>query len=323
MKSNFLFLAATLLMTTTTHAADLPPPPDVARKPHVVKAPHGAERSDEYYWLRDDTRKNPEMLAYLNAENAYVDAWMAPLKPLQDKLYEEIVGRIKQDDSSVPYRERGYWYYTRFETGQDYPIHARRRDSTNAGGMEGAEEVLLDVNAMAKGKDYFSVGDYEVSQDNALLAWAEDDVGRRQYRIRIKDLASGKVFDDVITGVSANIVWADDNKTIFYVENDPETLLTVKVKKHVLGTPAKDDVLVYEEKDDSFYMGVSRTRDDKFICIGVSSTVSDEMRCAPAADPKQFVVLSPRERDVEYEADHHGGRWVIRTNAPNGKGVPA
>jgi oligopeptidase B len=314
MKSNFLFLAATLLMTTTTHAADLLSPPDVAKKPHVVKAPHGAERSDEYYWLRDDARKNPEMLAYLNAENAYVDAWMAPLKPLQDKLYEEIVGRIKQDDSSVPYRERGYWYYTRFETGQDYPIHARRRHSTNAGGMDGAEEVLLDVNAMAKGKDYFSVGDYEVSQDNALLAWAEDDVGRRQYRIRIKDLASGKVFDDVITGVSANIVWADDNRTIFYVENDPETLLTVKVKKHVLGTPAKDDVLVYEEKDDSFYMGVSRTRDDKFICIGVSSTVSDELRCTPADAPGEFAVLAPRARDVEYSADHHGGRWVIRTN---------
>ena len=313
MKPNLLFLAA-LLMTTTTHAADLPPPPDVAKKPHVVKAPHGAERSDEYYWLRDDTRKNPEMLAYLKAENAYVDAWMAPLKPLQDKLYEEIVGRIKQDDSSVPYRERGYWYYTRFETGQDYPIHARRPHSASANGMDGAEEVLLDVNAMAKGKDYFSVGDYEVSQDNALLAWAEDDVGRRQYRIRIKDLASGKVFDDVITGVSANIVWADDNRTIFYVENDPETLLTVKVKKHVLGTPAKDDVLVYEEQDDSFYMGVSRTRDDKFICIGVSSTVSDELRCTPAAAPGEFAVLAPRARDVEYNADHHGGRWVIRTN---------
>src|SRR5688572_20139562 len=313
MKPYLLFLAA-LLMTNTTHAVDLPPPPDVAKKPHVVKAPHGAERSDEYYWLRDDTRKHPEMLAYLKAENAYADAWMAPLKPLQDKLYEEIVGRIKQDDSSVPYRERGYWYYTRFETGQDYPIHARRPHSANANGMDGAEEVLLDVNAMAKGKDYFSVGDYEISQDNALLAWAEDDVGRRQYRIRIKDLASGKVFDDVITGVSANIVWADDNKTIFYVENDPETLLTVKVKKHVLGTPAKDDVLVYEEQDDSFYMGVSRTRDDKFICIGVSSTVSDELRCTPAAAPGEFAVLAQRARDVEYNADHHGGRWVIRTN---------
>lgn len=314
MKPTFLLLAATLLMTNNTPAADLPSPPDAAKKPYEVKTPFGATRSDEYYWLRDDKRKNPEMLAYLNAENAYVDAYMAPLKPLQDKLYDEIVARIKQDDSSVPYREREFWYYTRFETGQDYPIHARR-----PGSMDGAEQVMLDVNAMAKGKDYFSVGDWEVSQDNTLLAWAEDAVGRRQYVIKFKNLATGEAYPDEIKGVSANLVWADDNKTLFYVENDPETLLTVRVKKHVLGTPASADALVYEEKDDSFYMGVSRTRDDKFICIGVGSTVSSEQRCALAADPKEFVVLAPRERDVEYDADHHGGRWVIRTNAGGAK----
>jgi len=313
MKPTFLILAAALMTSTSLHA-QTPTPPDAAKKPYTVKAPHGAERSDEYYWLRDDTRKNPEMLAYLNAENAYTDAVMAPLKPLQGKLYDEIVARIKQDDASVPYRERGYWYYTRYETGKDYPVYARR-----AGSMDGAEEVLLDVNTMAAGKEYFSVGDWEVSQDNQLLAWAEDDVGRRQYAIRVKDLATGKVFDDVIRGVSANIVWADDNRTLFYVENDPETLLTKRVKKHVLGTPASADVLVYEEGDDSFYMGVGRTRDDRFICIGVSSTVSSESRCAPASDPSTFTVLAPRERDVEYDADHHGGRWVIRTNADDAK----
>src|SRR5690606_12499211 len=152
-------------------------------------------------------------------------------------------------------------------------------------------------------------------QDNRLLAWAEDDVGRRQYVIRVKDIETGEVLDDVIRGVSANIVWADDNRTIFYVENDPETLLTVRVKKHVLGTPASADELVYEEHDDSFYMGIGRTRDDQYICIGVESTVSSEQRCAPAADPREFTVLAPRERDVEYDAEHHGGRWVIRTNA--------
>ena len=320
MKPTSILLAATLIMITSSPslAADTPIPPDVAKKPHVVKAPHGAQRNDEYYWLRDDMRKNPEMLAYLNAENAYVDQVMAPLKPLENKLYDEIVGRIKQDDSSVPYRERGYWYYTRFATGQDYPIHARR-----AGDMDAAEEILLDVNAMAKGKDYFSVGDWEVSQDNRLLAWADDDVGRRQYVIRIKDLATGEVYPDVIRGASANIVWADDNKTIFYVENDPETLLTVRVRKHVLGTPASEDTLVYEEADDSFYMGVGRSRDDQYLCISVESTVSSEMRCASAADPREFVVLAPRERDVEYSADHHGGRWVIRTNAADAKGTPA
>nr|MBA3486175.1 S9 family peptidase [Lysobacter sp.] len=312
-----LLLAATLMTFATSNAAtQLPQPPDAAQKPHVVKAPHGAERGDEYYWLRDDTRKNPEMLAYLQAENAYVDAVMAPHKQLQDRLYDEIVGRIKQDDSSVPYRERGFWYYSRFEIGQDYPIHARRE-----GSMDAAEQVLLDVNQMAAGKDYFSVGEWVVSQDNRLLAWAEDAVGRRQYTIRIKDLTTGEVYSDTISAVAANLVWADDNKTLFYVENDPETLLTVRVRRHVLGTPAEDDALVYEEADDSFYMGINRTRDDRFICINVESTVSSESRCASATDPREFAVLAPRERDVEYSADHHGGRWVIRTNdgAPNFK----
>ncbi|WP_046658034.1 S9 family peptidase [Lysobacter capsici] len=320
MKPTLLTLAATLLMTTTLNvpAADLPAPPDAAKKPYTVKAPHGAQRGDEYYWLRDDKRKNPEMLAYLNAENAYVDAVMKPLKPLEDKLYGEIVGRIKQDDSSVPYRERGYWYYTRFETGQDYPIHARRK-----GSMEDAEQVLLDVNAMAKGKDYFSVGAMEVTPDNQILAWADDAVGRRQYKIRFKNLATGEIYSDVIENTSTDLVWADDNKTLFYVENDPKTLLTVRIKKHVLGTPASKDVLVYEEKDDSFYMGIERSRDDAYICINIHSTVSSEVRCAPAADPKEFFVLAPRQRDVEYDADHLAGRWVIRTNAPGADGKPA
>ncbi|MGO4261723.1 S9 family peptidase [Lysobacter sp. TAB13] len=320
MKPTLFTLAATLLMTTTlsVSAAGLPTPPDAAKKPHEVKAPHGAQRSDEYYWLRDDKRKNPQMLAYLNAENAYADAFMKPLKPLEDKLYDEIVGRIKQDDSSVPYRERGYWYYTRFETGQDYPIHARRK-----GSMEEAEQILLDVNAMAKGKDYFNVGGMELTQDNTILAWADDAVGRRQYKIRFKNLATGEIYPEVIDNASTDLVWADDNKTLFYVENDPETLLTVRVKKHVLGTPAASDTLVYEEKDDSFYMGIGRTRDDAYLCISVHSTVSSETRCAPAADPKQFVVLAPRERDVEYDADRLDGRWVIRTNAPGADGKPA
>ena len=305
------FLLSALLMSTTASslAATAATPPDATKKPHVVKAPHGAQRNDEYYWLRDDARKNPEMLAYLNAENAYTDAVMAPLRPLQDKLYEEIVGRIKQDDSSVPYRERGHWYYSRFQTGQDYPIYARR-----AGTMEAPEQVLLDVNVMAAGKDYFNIGDWEVSQDNRILAWAEDAVGRRQYVIRFKNLETGEVYSDQVQGVSPNIVWADDNRTLFYVENDPETLLTVRVKKHVLGTPSSQDELVYEEKDDSFYMGIDRSRDDRYICIGVESTVSSEMRCAPASNPQTFTVLAPRERDVEYQADHLDGRWVIRTN---------
>ena len=310
-------------MTIPNTAAALPTPPDVAQQPHQVLTPFGASRSDEYYWLRDDSRKQPQMLAYLNAENAYADAVMAPLQPLQARLYDEIVGRIKQDDSSVPYRERGFWYYTRFETGQDYPIHARRPDANGMYSMDAPEQVLLDVNAMAAGKDYFSVGDFEVSQDNRLLAWAEDAVGRRQYTIRFRNLDTGELYPDAIAGIAANLVWADDNRTLFYVENDPDTLLTVRVKRHVLGTPVADDALVYEEHDDSFYMGIDRSRDDAFICISVESTVSSELRYAPAADPCAFVVLAPRARDVEYQADHLGGRWVIRTNAPDADGAPA
>ncbi len=297
-------------MTTSPAFAALPSPPDVAKHPHVVKAPFGATRNDDYYWLRDDKREDKAVLAYLDAENAYTDKVMAPLKPLEEALYTEIVERIKQDDASVPYRERGYWYYTRFETGKDYPIQARRK-----GSMEAPEQILLDVNQMAQGKGYFSVGDAAVSQDNGILAWADDAVGRRQYTIRFKNLDTGELYPDTVEGVSANVVWADDNKTLFYVENDPETLLTVRVKKHVLGTPSKDDVLVYEEKDDSFYMGIGRTRDDKYITIAVESTVSSETRYALAAKPDTFTVLANRERDVEYHAEHFDGRWVIRTNA--------
>ena len=292
----------------------MPKPPIAATHAHLVETPFGATRDDEYYWLRDDSRENREVLAYLDAENAYADAMLADSQPLQEALYGEIVGRIKQDDASVPYRLRGYWYYTRYETGQDYPINARR-----LGTMEAPEEILFDQNAMAAGKGYFSIGDSEISQDNQLIAWAEDEVGRRQYVLRVKDLRTGEVLSDRVENIEPNLVWADDNRTIFYIEKDPETLLSKRVKAHVLGTPATQDRLVYEEADDSFYLGISRTRSDRYLCIGVSSTVSSELRCAPAAQPDEFVVLAPRQRDFEYEADHLDGRWVIRSNwnAPN------
>ena len=319
-RPRLLFLLMSL--SSTLHAAELPLPPDAAKIAHQVVAPHGAARQDEYYWLRDDKRKDKAVLAYLREENAYADAVMAPLKPLEDTLYAEIVGRIKQDDDSVPYRERGWWYYSRFSSGQDYPVYLRAKAA--ADGSRGDEEqVLLDVEAMAKGKDYFKVDAWEISPDNRLLAWAEDDNGRRQYTIRIRNLDTGEVYPDTIHGVSTDLVWADDNRTLFYIENDPETLLTVRVKKHVLGTPVEDDALVYEEHDDSFYMGIGRTRDDRFLCIELESTVSGETRCAPAANPGTFTVFAPRERDVEYDVDHFDGRWVIHTNAPDASGKRA
>ncbi|MCR5875194.1 S9 family peptidase [Phenylobacterium sp. J426] len=302
-----MFAAAAALLAGAAWAQP-PAPPKAAKKPFEVTAPAGT-RIDEYYWLRDDTRKNPEMLAYLNAENAYADAVLAKNKPLKEALYKEIVGRVKQDDASVPYRERGYWYYTRFETGKDYPILARRK-----GAMTAPEEILLEQNAMAAGKGYFNVGQAVVSQDNRLLAWAEDTVGRRQYVLKVKDLATGQVLTDTVENIEPDIVWADDNRTIFYIEKDPVTLLSKRVKAHVLGTPASADKLVYQEADDSFYMGLGRTRSDKYVCIYLQSTTATEQRCTSAAAPGALQVVAPRERDHLYQADHLGGRWVIRTN---------
>ena len=297
-------------MTIDSRRGALPPPPVAARRDHVVRAPFGAERHDPYYWLRDDRREDAEVLGHLRAENAYADAVMAALRPLEDRLYEEFVGRIKQDDQSVPYRKRGYWYYSRFETGKDYPIHARRK-----GDLTAPEEVLLDVDALAAGMDYYQVGNYQVTQDGALLAWADDTAGRRQYTIRFRDLATGSGLGDAIAGTSGAMVWADDGRTLYYIENDPQTLLGRWVKRHVLGTSAADDAVVYEETDDAFHLSLYRTRDDRFLCIAIESTVSSELRFTPAAAPADFQVLAPRERDVEYGADHHDGRWVIRTNA--------
>jgi oligopeptidase B len=296
------------------HAQALATPPVAEQKPYTVKGPK--DRDDPYYWLRDDSRKDPKMLAYLNAENAYADAVLARTEPLKEQLFKEIVSRIKQDDSSVPAPQRGYHYYSRFETGADYPIIARKK-----GSLDSAEQVLLNVPVMAKAHGFFSIGEWVVSQDNALLAYAEDSVGRRQYTLKIKAIGSDQPFADTIENIEPNVVWADDNKTIFYIEKDPVTLLSKRVKAHVLGTPASADRLVYEEKDDSFYMGLGRTSDDKYICIYEQSTVSNEQRCTSAAKPGEFVVVAPRERDFRYEADHIGNRWVIRTNwdAPNYK----
>jgi oligopeptidase B len=313
------WLRRALIVSLATTAApalaqETTKPPVAARKPHQVKAPFGATREDEYYWLRDDTRKNPEMLAYLKAENAYADAVMAPTRPVQDTLYKEIVGRIKQDDSTVPYLDNGYWYYTRFETGGNYPIVARKK-----GSLDAAEEIILNQPEMARGANFFQIATRQVSPDNRLLAYAEDKVGRRQYILKVKDLTTGQTLADEIPNAEPGFAWAGDNKTIFYIEKDPVTLLGKRVKAHVLGTPVSQDRLVYEEKDDTFSLGIGTTSSEKFICIYSGKTISDEQRCAPVDNPATFTVLAPRERDFLYGADHVGNRWVIRTNwqAPN------
>ena len=289
--------------------ATAPAPPVAAVKPFTVESRHG-NRIDNYYWLRDDTRKNPDLLAYLAAENAYTDALLAQVKPLEDKLYREVVDRVKQDDSSVPYRQRGWWYYRRYDTGQEYPVYARKK-----GTLKAPEEVMLDVPQLASGHDFYQVGQRAVSPDNQLLAYVEDTVGRWQYTLRFRNLATGQTLPDMVDNVEASLAWAADSRTVLYVEKDPVTLLGLRVRKHVLGTDPKSDPLVYEQDDPSYYTSVYTTRDDRYVVIYAESTVSSEMRYADAADPTlSFRVFLPRERDHQYQAQPLDGRWIIRTN---------
>lgn len=293
--------------------ATAPTPPVAPKKPHVVRAPFGAERHDEYYWLRDNTRSNPEVLGYLRAENAYADAVMQPLAGLKTRLFDEIVGRIKQDDSTVPYRRHGFFYYTRFAPGADYPVVARRK-----GTMAAPEEILFDQPQMAAGKGFFRLGDWAVSPDGTRIAWTEDTVGRNQYTLRVKEIATGRMLPDTIADVASSVEWSGDGRTLLYVGKDAVTLRTDRVFAHTLGA-AGPDRLVYREADTSFYTSIGRTSDDSHLCIHVSSTVMTEERCAPAGDLSEFRVLAPRTRDILYDADHAAGRWVMRTNrgAPN------
>jgi len=304
--AGFALLAACATQPTQPQA---PQPPVAPLHEYQVQSANGV-RIDNYYWLRDDARSKPEVLDYLKAENAYYAAMTAHTQALQDTLYNEIIGRIKQDDATVPAKYRHYFYYTRFEEGKEYPIYARRHGSEAA-----AEEIMLDGNALGQGHGFFQIAAEEISPSENLLAYAEDTVGRRQFTIRFKDLASGKTLPDEIKNTPASMAWADDNKTLFYVENDPVTLLTVRVRKHVLGTDAAKDPVVYEERDHSYYMGVGRTGDDKYIAIDENSTLSSELRFIPANQPKaKFRVLVPREHDLEYHAEHIGNRWIVRTN---------
>jgi oligopeptidase B len=287
----------------------VPEPPIPAQRPHEVASPCGT-RVDEYHWLRDDTRSDPEVLAHLAAENAYREAMLAPLRPLEERLYGEITGRIRQDDSSVPFLYRGHWYYRRYETGDDYPVHARRR-----GSLDAPEQVLLDLRALAQGHEYYDIAEYEVSPDERFVAYTEDAVGRRQYTLRIKDLATGELLADEVPNVEECIAWAADSRAVLYVEKDPGTLLGLRVRAHVLGTDPSGDALVHEEPDESFYTSVSLTKDGAYLLIESSSTVTTEVRYARADDPAlEFRVLLPRERGHEYSAEHLDGRWILRTN---------
>jgi len=284
-------------------------PPVAAVRPHAVASPFGT-RTDPYYWLRDDERTQPDVLAYLNAENAYRERRMGACKAFENALYEEIIARLKQDDSSVPYRRRGYWYHSRFEPGQEHPIFARRKGSPDA-----PEEVLLDVNELAKAHDYYRIGALEVSPDSAWLAFCEDTVGRRQFTLRFKNLATGEILATAIPDVEPDLAWANDNRTILYVEKDPDTLLGLYVKKHRLGTLPGTDILAFEQTDKSFYTGVSKSKSGRFIFIHMESTVSSEWQYADADDASlAFTTFLPHERDHEYQLEHLGDAFIVRTN---------
>jgi oligopeptidase B len=286
-----------------------PTPPVAKIVPYTVTSPNG-DRVDPYYWLRDDSRSKPEVIGYLQAENDYTAAMLAHLQPAKDALFAEMVGRIQQDDSSVPYLKHGWWLYTRFEQGKEYPIHARKH-----GSLDAPEEVLLDANLLGAGKGFYQIGSWQPSPDGTQLVFAEDVSGRRQYVLRFKNLQTGQLWPESIANVEAGTVWANDSKTLLYVEKNPQTLLGFRVRKHVLGTDPSADAVVYEEKDSTYYMGIGKSRSDRFLWIGLNSTVATEWRYADANDPTlTFKTLLPRERDHEYQVQDHGDEFYILTN---------
>jgi oligopeptidase B len=302
-------LAVFLLGTigcTEAERSSIPKAPMAKQVPKELTI-HGDTRVDEYFWLNQ--RENPEVIAYLEAENAYTSEALKHTQSLQDTLFEEIVGRIDPTDMSVPYKDNGYYYYTRYEEGNEYPYHCRKK-----GSLEAEEEVLLDVNAMAEGHDYFSVSGLSVSPDNGILAYGVDTVSRRKYTIHFKDLKNGEVKADAILNTTGRAVWANDNRTVFYARKD-EALRPFKIFRHVLGTEAADDPEIYHEADITYSTYVSKTKSRKYLVIASSSTDSSEYRLLDADTPAGgFQVFHPREADLLYGVDHFQDHFYIRTN---------
>ncbi len=279
--------------------------PPVARKEPRTFRVHGDTMTDDYYWLRN--KGTPAVETYLKAELAYAEAFMKPTAPLQQRLYVEMLSRIQQTDSNVPYRDHGYFYYSRTEEGKQYAIFCRRK-----GSLDAAEEVILDVNALAEGKAFMSVDEMAVSPDGSLLAYTTDDTGFRQYTLRVKDLRTGKNGPEAIERVTS-VEWAGDSKTTFYSVEHPVTKRSYEVLRHTLGA-AKDDLL-YEEKDERFEVGVEKSRDDKDLFVEAGSLTSSEIRYLPANDPSaELKMVAPRIADQEYDIDHREGFFSIRTN---------
>jgi oligopeptidase B len=299
-------MTASLTSTPAVAAdkTDNPKPPVAKVIPKDVTI-HGDRRIDNYFWLRE--KQNPDVAAYLNAENAYADAVMHGTEAFQDSLYKEMLGHIKQTDVQVPYREGGYWYYSRTEEGKQYPILCRK-----AGLLDTPEQVTLDVNELAKGEKFMSLGALSVSNDANLMAYSTDNTGFRQYKLHVKDLRTGALVEDVAEK-TGSVAWAADNKTLFYTVEDHAKRL-YRVYRHVLGSGKPDD-LVYEEKDERFNVGVQRTRSRRYILMEIGSHTTSEMRFLRADQPTgEFKLINPRRQDHEYYVDDHGDQFLIRTN---------
>ncbi|HEV8722314.1 MAG TPA: S9 family peptidase [Candidatus Binatia bacterium] len=270
---------------------------------------HGHVRIDNYYWLRE--RDNPEVIKYLNEENQYAAQEMAHTGAFEEKLFEEIKGRFKQTDMSVPYRRDDYFYYTRYEEGREYPIYARKR-----GSLDQPEEIMLDANVLAEGHEFFSIGGWVVSSAQDFLAYAVDTQGRRIYTAYIKNLTTGEILPDVLANVTENLTWANDNKTVFYGKQDETTLRQYQIYRHVAGSDPAEDQLVFQEDDEAFVAYIFKTKSKKFLMIVSSQTISQEYRYLDAGDPfGQFTIFLPRERSHEYYLDHFQDRFIIRTNS--------
>ncbi|MFQ6677284.1 MAG: S9 family peptidase [Fidelibacterota bacterium] len=293
-------------------------PPIAEKIPHTTSI-HGYERVDNYHWMRltdeqklskDSDEQTQKVLDNLKAENSYKEAMLKHTEKFQDDLFNEIVGRIKKDDESVPYFDNGYWYYSRYEKGKEYPIYCRKKET-----LEATESIIIDVNEWAEGHDYYSLTGLEVSPNNQYLAFSVDTLSRRIYTIKIKDLKTGEILPDEIHGTERGVAWANDNKTLFYTTKNEETLLSEHIDRHKLGTLQSEDVRVYTENDNSFYIGVYRSKSDKYIIIYNSSTLVSDFQILETNNPEgKFRSFSPRESEHEYSIEHYKDKFYIITN---------
>ncbi len=315
-KCGFLFsviIALTIFVSTLSKAQTIMKsltinidPPAADKIPHNLEA-HGHTRIDNYFWM--NKRDDPKVIDYLNRENEYLEKMMTGTEDFQNQLFEEIVGRIKQDDSSVPYFANGYYYYSRFEEGKDFPIYCRKKAS-----FESDEEILLDVNQLAEGYKYYHVAGLSVSPDNRILAFGVDTLSRRKYDIHFKNLETGETLEEKIANTTGSSTWAEDNKTLFYTLKD-HTLRSYKIMMHKFGGSSEKDKEVFHEEDETFSTFVFKSKSRKFIIIGTRSTLSDEYRVIEADKPDGiFRIIQPRERNLEYSLDHLGNSFFIRTN---------